>query len=109
MIMHMLLLTHSWRLQSFPVLNFFLLIWDSNRSSCFDETFSWSMLIGAVQPWIMLLLISLVCGCVEESNNVMECFDWLVHAIDMFELLGSLLNMSIFAGSLAFCQLQLSV
>ncbi|KAL5783216.1 hypothetical protein ACOSP7_008245 [Xanthoceras sorbifolium] len=35
------------------------------------------LMIGAVQPWVLLLLISIGCSSIEESNNVMECLPGL--------------------------------
>lgn len=57
------------------------------------------MLIGAVQRWIMLLLISIGLQQCRRKQQCHGVFAWLVRARDMFEILGFLLNMYIYAGA----------
>lgn len=57
------------------------------------------MLIGAVQRWIMLLLISIGLQQCRRKQQCHGVFAWLVRARDMFEILGFWLNMYIYAGA----------
>lgn len=85
-IMQFLLLSHSWRLQSFSVLLCIFCL-GLNRSACFDESFSWSNVdwscssLGGV---VADFLWSADCSSIEESNNVIECLPGLFRPLDMF-------------------------
>lgn len=87
---------YSWRLRS-PN------IWDSYRSTCFDESFSWSIadwscstLLGLCCCWFPL-----VCSCIEESNSIMQCLPGMIGWLKMsFEVLEWFLNLFPYAGAL---------
>ena len=51
-------------------------------------------MIGAVQPWMMLLLISIGLQQYRRKQQCHGVFAWLVWRLDITEVLGFLLNMS---------------
>ncbi|KAK3212888.1 hypothetical protein Dsin_017594 [Dipteronia sinensis] len=100
-IMQVLLLIHRWRLRRFSMLPCSFR-WNSNISTFFDEPLHGVLMIGAVQPWILLLLISIGLQQYRRKQQCHGVFAWLVWALDITEVLESLLNMSIYAGALGF-------
>lgn len=95
---------------------------DSRLSQCCNVDFLWILinLLVLMNPSVEVMLNgavstldfvvadchwSALCCSIEESNNVMECLPHLFGRLDMLATLGFLLNMTINAGPVGFCQL----
>lgn len=76
--------------------------WNYNISACFDESLSWS-----ADDWSCSTLGFIVAdfNWLQQYRRKQQChgvFAWLVWALDITEVLETLLNMSIYAGALGF-------
>ncbi|KAF3446009.1 hypothetical protein FNV43_RR11187 [Rhamnella rubrinervis] len=78
------------------------IIWDSYRSTCFDESSLREMLIEAVQPCLDFVVADF--NCLQRCRRKQQCrgvFAWLDQLSNMsFEVLQSLLSVFVFAGAL---------